>query len=248
MSDLTGVVSHHSIYGGIGIPYGSFAGKALAAPVFSGTIPDLAYDTDTGQYNTDTGAYFTGATSYSIAPAVPATWTFNTSTGLLTVDTDEDYFGNFVVTGTNASGSDDSNSFSVTISVAEVEEAEPEAFTGGWAFEYQNEVVRRAKKKKELEELEEKAEKIADDLERQLAIEIHQEEKDKERLAELKRLTKIAEKHEKAVTELGERVTKAYERAIIKQTFSAMEALERTIRQAKEEEDFLVRVTLELIH
>jgi len=87
-----------------------------AAPVFSGTIADISVTFDTDTHDYDISAYFTGATSYSIAPAVEAGWTFNTSTGLLTIDTDDaQAFGDYVVTGTNTGGDTDSNAFSVTV-------------------------------------------------------------------------------------------------------------------------------------
>jgi len=87
-----------------------------AAPVFSGTIADISVTFDTDTHDYDISAYFTGATSYSIAPAVEAGWTFNTTTGLLTIDTDDaQAFGDYVVTGTNTGGDTDSNAFSVTV-------------------------------------------------------------------------------------------------------------------------------------
>ena len=87
-----------------------------AAPVFTGTISDISVTFDTDTHDYDISAYFTGATSYSIAPAVEAGWIFNTSTGLLTIDTDDaQAFGDYVVTGTNTGGDTDSNAFSVTV-------------------------------------------------------------------------------------------------------------------------------------
>jgi len=216
--------------------------QGVTAPVFAGTIPDLEYDKDTGTHVTDTSTYFTGATSYSISPAVEAGWSFNTSTGVLTVDTDAvDAFGPYTVTGTNSGGSDSSNAFNVTVSLAA-------DFTGGFWFDYDREIKRKHDKRKELQELEAKAEQIQNDLDKKLALEIQQDQQDKARLKELNRLVELAETHEKAVTQLGEKVTTAYKRAIIKHTYSSMEALERTIRQAREEEDFLIRATMELLH
>lgn len=110
--------------GNIGIPRGltgSFAGKAAAPPVFSGTISNIEVTFNTGTYQYDYSTYFTGATSYSIAPSVEAGWSFNTSTGILEIDTDAlGTFGTYIVTGTNAGGSDASNAFSVTVSEAVV--------------------------------------------------------------------------------------------------------------------------------
>jgi len=110
-------VTRLGLYGGSRSPYGSFAGKVAAPPVFSGTIANISEDFDTGTYQYDISTYFTGATSYSIAPSVEAGWSFNTSTGVLTIDTDDqNTFGSYVVTGTNAGGDTDSNAFFVTVS------------------------------------------------------------------------------------------------------------------------------------
>jgi len=75
-------VTRLGLYGGSRSPYGSFAGKVAAPPVFSGTIANISEDFDTGTYQYDISTYFTGATSYSIAPSVEAGWSFNTSVAL----------------------------------------------------------------------------------------------------------------------------------------------------------------------
>ena len=94
-----------------------YAVGVLAHPIFTGAIPDVTGNEGDPNITTDLSGYFTGATSYSISPAVEAGWNFDTVTGILTVDTDEaNTFGPYVVTGTNLSGSDDSNAFSVVIS------------------------------------------------------------------------------------------------------------------------------------
>ena len=220
--------------------------QGIAAPVFSGTIPNLSYDYDTGSYINDYSSYFTGATSYSISPAVEAGWNFDTVTGILTVDTDDiNTFGPYTITGTNAGGSDNSNAFTVTVAEAV---AETETFTGGWWYAYEQEVQKRKKKQKEIAELEAKAKAIQVKIDRELAEELAEEEKNQERLKELRRLTKLAEQHEQSVTELGDRVTSAYNRAKEKYTYSAMECMEREIKRAHEEEQWLIGVTMNLIH
>jgi hypothetical protein len=101
---------------------GDYSNKAASPPVFTGTIPDITGTEGDADIITDLSTYFSGATSYSIAPTVEAGWDFDTSTGILTVDTDDvNTFGTYVVTGTNAAGSDDSNAFSVIISAATVD-------------------------------------------------------------------------------------------------------------------------------
>lgn len=87
-------------------------------PVFQGTIPDIFERKDTGSHDYDLSPYFTGADSYSISPAVETGWNFNTSTGVLTIDTDAlGLFGPYTVTATNAFGTADSNAFDVEVAV-----------------------------------------------------------------------------------------------------------------------------------
>ena len=234
-------VTRLGLYGGSRSPYGSFAGKALSPPVFAGTIPDISVNENTGTHIYDLSSYFTGASSYSISPSVEAGWTF--SLGVLTIDTDAvGSFGPFTVTGTNASGSDSSNAFSVTIS------AIASSYSGGWWYAYDLEDRKRRKKKKELLKMEEKANKIQSELDKELALELRKEVENQLRIEELTRLTKLAQEHEQEVHDLGERVTKAYQRATIQYNYSALEALEREIQRAREEEDWLINITLELMH
>lgn len=97
-------------------------GSAESAPIFSGTIPDVSETENTGLHQYALGAYFSFADSYSISPAVEAGWSFDTVSGELEIDTDAvGLFGPYVVTATNAFGTDDSNAFSVTV-VAQVQE------------------------------------------------------------------------------------------------------------------------------
>ena len=100
--------------------------QAVSPPIFSGTIPDISLEESASTTEYDLSTYFTGATSYSISPAVEAGWSFNTTTGVLTIlpDTIGD-FGPYTVTGTNAGGSDSSNAFAVAVT------AEVVALPGG---------------------------------------------------------------------------------------------------------------------
>lgn len=238
---ISGHVGNHKhlIRGVFRVVYSS---TSTAPPVFSGTIPNLSYNFDSGTHATDLSLYFTGATSYSISPSLESGWSFTSS--VLTVDTDDvGTFGPYTVTGTNAGGDTASNAFSVTVSAVEAE-----TYTGGFWYAFEAEQLRRRKKHKELLELEEKAEQLQNKLDRELALELRQEEKNRERIAELRRLAELAKDNEEAIEDLGERVTKAYKRAILQYNYSAMEALEREIKRAKEEEDWLISIAMELLH
>jgi len=91
-------------------------GLESGAPTFSGTIPDYSVRWESGEYTIYAANYFTGATSYSISPAVEPGWSFNTTTGELTFDSDDiDAFGPFIITGTNVNGSTASNAFDIAV-------------------------------------------------------------------------------------------------------------------------------------
>jgi len=108
--------------------------QAVSPPVFSGTIPDISLTESATTTDYDLSTYFTGAVSYAIAPAVESGWTFNTTTGLLTVLPDTvGSFGPYIVTATNTGGSTPSNSFGVAVTAVEIEpQREPVEGGGGW--------------------------------------------------------------------------------------------------------------------
>lgn len=95
---------------------GQYSGLVGSVPQFSGPIPNVLVVVDTSTHAFDLGAYFSGPTEYALSPTAEVGWTFDTGTGLLTIDTDDDgSFGPYVVTGTNATGSAVSNAFLVTV-------------------------------------------------------------------------------------------------------------------------------------
>lgn len=101
---------------------GGFALRASApkvsalAPFFTGPIPNLSYTQNSGTSTYNASTLFTGAASYSIAPAPDSGISFNTGTGVISVDTTVLSIGThgpYVVTGTNANGSTASNPFTI---------------------------------------------------------------------------------------------------------------------------------------
>lgn len=90
-------------------------------PVLVDRIPNLSAGFDSGAHEFDLSVYFTGETSYAIAPAVEVGWSFDTNTGLLTIDTDDEgTFGPYTVTASNNTGDTDSNTFTVKVSVSTI--------------------------------------------------------------------------------------------------------------------------------
>ncbi len=241
MSISASAVTRFGLGGSIWRPNGSYSGKVASPPVFAGTISDISKTFGTGTFNFDYSSYFTGATSYSISPSVESGWSFDTSTGILTIDTDdESTFGPYTITGTNAAGSDSSNSFDVEVTAA-VEADDDESPTGGWWSMYDNELALRKRKKDELDKLEAKAAAIVNAVDKAIADELRIQDRDAERLNELNRLSLLAETHK---TELRNSVSQsalnAVEAAINKRNFSAMERLERELAKSREEELFLL--------
>jgi hypothetical protein len=89
---------------------------APTAPVQISDIPSIVALLDSGEHEYALSQYFSDADSYAIAPALETGWSFDTDTGLLTIDTDdEDEFGPFTVTATNDVGDTESNEFSITV-------------------------------------------------------------------------------------------------------------------------------------
>lgn len=100
---------------------GLYSGNVSATAEFAGPIGNISAGFDTGTHAYDLSLYFAGATSYAIAPAVEAGWSFDTGSALLTIDTDDAAtFGPYTVTATNASGDTDSNAFTVKVSVSSI--------------------------------------------------------------------------------------------------------------------------------
>lgn len=119
---------------------------SIAAPTFTGTIDDISLELNADPQVYDYSSYFTDATSYSISPAVPASWNFDTSTCILTVTPDEvGTYGDFTITATNVTDSVSSNAFTVTVTES--------AFSGGY-LPFTDRPPRKLKRKEEKEVLE----------------------------------------------------------------------------------------------
>jgi len=85
-------------------------------PVLVSDIPSQVALLDSGEHEYDLAQYFSDADSYAIAPALEAGWSFDTNTGVLTIDTDEEaIFGPFTVTATNDEGDTESNEFTIQV-------------------------------------------------------------------------------------------------------------------------------------
>lgn len=124
-------------------------------------------------------------------------------------------------------------------------EAAPEVQpTGGWLFLnlYEAELQRRRAREQKQRELAESVDEIQDALDRDIALLLHEKDAIEAKRVDLERLGELAkvEADIQAAKQYSERVAVAYQRAIEKGTYSALEALDRELTRAKEEEEFLV--------
>lgn len=116
--------------------------------------------------------------------------------------------------------------------------------TGGASFwsSYEAHAAEKTRAKKKRKKLAEAAEALQDKIDRELAIELRKDADERDRLEELRRLTKLAEAHAQTIRQtLSDGAIAALDRAINHGHYAAMEALERHLRRAKEEEDFLLQ-------
>lgn len=120
--------------------------------------------------------------------------------------------------------------------------------TGGWGFynDYQIELNRRRRETREQERREREAQEIQNETDRKIAIEQRRIEAAERREAELSRVGEFSQRYQSVTARkhLGERVAIAYERAAVQGNRSALEALDREMHRATEEEEFLMMATL----
>lgn len=130
---------------------------------------------------------------------------------------------------------------------ADAEVVDEEIFSGGWGFlnSYDSYRQKKERDKRRLKRLLEEIKALESPIDREIAEILHKdtaEDTRLEQLAELERMVASSFRNselEKART-YSERVAKAYVRANVQGNFSALEALEREIERAREEEEFLL--------
>lgn len=164
--------------------YSGISLSSVAAPTFTGEIHNRFVQKNTGTHQYDYSGSFSGTVdSYSISPAVETGWSFNTSTGVLTIDTDEDgVFGNYIVTATNVSGSANSNAFKITVN----------ASSGG--------AYRRTETLKPLSYYEEKVKRLLEERKEELEEKLESQEERLEE-AEIQRKADFVNQNQEALVE-----------------------------------------------
>jgi hypothetical protein len=116
--------------------------------------------------------------------------------------------------------------------------------SGGYGFAnlYEIELQRRRRRKKEREALEQATEQIEDTTDREIAQLLRIQEAKDEKRKELQRLAEIIRQNAdiEAAKQYGAKVAKAYERALMQGNFSALQALDRELKKARDEEEALL--------
>jgi hypothetical protein len=213
-------------------------------PVATGTIPNIFQRQDTGTFAYDLSVYFSGATSYAIAPAIEAGWTFDVLTAVLVIDTDAiAVFGPFTVTATNASGDTPSNAFTVEVAATVVDST----VTGGGFWNHLDlQGARRRKRLREIEEAEEESQRLKDETDREIALLLREQERKDEFRANIERLNALIRRHvdREAEAAMSERVQKALARAMAQESVSALIALQRELDRMLEEEEVAIIMLL----
>jgi hypothetical protein len=115
---------------------------------------------------------------------------------------------------------------------------------GGWApflSKYEKDLERRRRRDRERRELERETDEIQDELDRAIAQELRKQEALDAKRQDLDSLAALAKQADlEAAREYSERVAVAFARAVTQGNFSAMEALDRELQRARDEEEFLM--------
>jgi hypothetical protein len=185
-----------------------------------------------------------------------AAGTTTLETALFVVSVTTDYSSSvaagLIISQSPVGGSFAAQGSTVGIVVSLGPEPSDEQPSGGWAFynDYEIELRRRRKRKKERDELEAETERIQNELDRSIAQLLREQEAKDEKRADLNRLKELAKKHAdlEAARQYSERVATAYARAITQGNFSALEALDRELQRAREEDEFMAAALIHFLH
>lgn len=142
--------------------------------------------------------------------------------------------------------------YPATVDATDAVIREQASSAGGWGFLnlYDAERQRRRARARRRKDLEEESERIENAVEREIARLLRKQEAEDDRRQELQRLAELARADAdiEAARQYSERVATAYARALAKGNYSALEALERELRRAAEEEEWLLNATMALLN
>jgi hypothetical protein len=115
--------------------------------------------------------------------------------------------------------------------------------TGGWIYRWEEENRRRSEEAARRAKDKKKALKIKKQLDRELALAERAIEEEEARRAELARINRLAAEYQDEIISIYPKMERALTEALERQTYSTMERLERELRKAYEEEEFLMIAT-----
>jgi len=139
-----------------------------------------------------------------------------------------------------------SGSLAINGAASLVSPTSAEEVAGGFWYAVEAVQARRKKRLQDADEAEAQAQAIKDQLDREIALLLREQERLDGERAERGRLQALAKHYasDRSAELFGERVAKAMTRAAEHGNFSAVEAFMREARRAQEEELFLLRATL----
>jgi hypothetical protein len=116
----------------------------------------------------------------------------------------------------------------------------------GFYFHYELLAARRRKRKRELQEAEEAAERLKDEVDREIALLMQERERKREFQSNIERLGRLVTKFssELETQAMSERVRIAFSRAVAQESVSAYLALQREVDRALEEEEIALIMIL----
>ncbi len=194
-------------------------------------VPDVVGETQASGTTTLETALFAVAVAYAFSDSVPEG----------EIISQNPTAGSMAVEGSTVT-------ITVSAGVQPVQEQQQNA--GGWGFLnlYHAEQQRRKARQRERERLEEETEEIEDGLDREIAQLLRKQEAEDDKRKDRGRLSALAQANAdyEAAKEYSERVEIALRRVIKQGNFSAIEALDRELKRAQEEEEFLLMAVMML--
>lgn len=120
--------------------------------------------------------------------------------------------------------------------------------SGGFFFDFDRHSAQRRQRLRELAEAEEHEQEIKDEIDRNIAKLLHEQQRKDEERKDLERIRSLVIQHKHESPEIdSERVLKALNEARLKQSRANLERLQREMdRMFEEEEDFLALMMLAL--
>lgn len=119
-----------------------------------------------------------------------------------------------------------------------------ETFSGGFFFGFDHHLARRRRREREEEEARTEAQAIQDQLDREIALLLRQQEAKDEQRRELERLQALADQYAGTKQPVPRRVSTALLKAYEERSRNALEQLQREVERMLEEEELALMIIL----